>query len=170
VDPTGKFAYAVNHGGSTVWGYAVNAVTGALTPIAGSPFAVGGTARSVAVDPSGKFAYITSSNGGGGGGGISGFTISATTGALTPIGGSPFDSKCTGDPYAFYGCNFVAVDPSGKLAYAVDFYDPSNTGSLDGDVYGNTINGATGALTPISGLPFPVGQFLTSIAVSGQIH
>jgi DNA-binding beta-propeller fold protein YncE len=110
VDPTGKFAYAVNHGGSTVWGYAVNAVTGALTPIAGSPFAVGGAARSVAVDPSGKFAY------------------------------------------------------------AVDFYDPSNTGTLDGDVHGNTINAATGALTPISGLPFPVGQFLTSIAVSGQIH
>jgi hypothetical protein len=36
VHPTGRFAYAISGG---VWGYTINASTGALTPIPGSPFA-----------------------------------------------------------------------------------------------------------------------------------
>src|SRR6202011_1547651 len=88
VDPSGKFAYVVNEGDNTVSGYTINATTGALTPIAGSPFA--GTAgtypQPVAVDPSGKFAYVANSSSTT----VSGYTINATTGALTPVAGSPF--------------------------------------------------------------------------------
>jgi 6-phosphogluconolactonase len=51
VDPSGKFAYVANAGDNTVSGYTINPATGALTAIAGSPFAEGAEPFSVAVDP-----------------------------------------------------------------------------------------------------------------------
>jgi DNA-binding beta-propeller fold protein YncE len=66
--------------------FAVDTATGSLTEIAGSPFATGGdTSQCVAVDPTGKFAYVTNS-----GSSVSAFSINSTTGALTAIAGSPF--------------------------------------------------------------------------------
>jgi DNA-binding beta-propeller fold protein YncE len=62
----------------------------------------------VAVDPTGKFVYVPSWNGG-----VWGYTINPTTGALTPIPGSPFPSGAHG-PY------WVAVDPTGKFAYVAN--------------------------------------------------
>ena len=41
-----QFAYVVDHNGN-VYGYTINPSTGALTPIAGSPFAAGSLSRSV---------------------------------------------------------------------------------------------------------------------------
>ena len=49
VDPTGKFAYVANSGFDNVSGYTINATTGALTAIAGSPFPAGSFPRSVAI-------------------------------------------------------------------------------------------------------------------------
>jgi len=49
-----QFLYQANYSGS-VSAYAVNAVAGALTPVAGSPFAAGTNASSVAVTPGGLF-------------------------------------------------------------------------------------------------------------------
>ena len=91
VDPLGKFVYVVNGGtgsggaGGSVSAYAVNATSGALTAV-GSPVAAGTNPGSVAVDPSGKFAYVANlgSNNG------SAFSINATTGALTPLGSPTF--------------------------------------------------------------------------------
>jgi len=175
VDPTGKFAYVVNHGASTVAGYNINATTGALAAIAGSPFPAANcptcfnnSATSVAVDPSGEFAYVTIN--GDRSGGVAAYTINATTGALTPIAGSPFGSlTCGGGVIA--GCDSVAVDPSGKFAYYVAFGGAVGA-TFSGLVYGNTINTTTGALTSIPGSPFPTasGHDATLMAVSGEIH
>ena len=65
---------------------AINASSGALTPVAGSPFAAGTTPTYVAVDFTGKFAYVTNS----GSNNISAFKINASSGALTSVAGSPF--------------------------------------------------------------------------------
>jgi len=46
-----EFAYVANVGSNNVSGYAINPTTGALTPIAGSPFAAGFLPESVAVAP-----------------------------------------------------------------------------------------------------------------------
>jgi hypothetical protein len=62
----------------------------------------------------------------------------------------------------------MAVEPSGKFAYAVNLNDGSVAGG--DDVYGYTINATTGALTSNDGWPFATGFFTTSIAVSGQLH
>lgn len=91
VDPTGKFLYVANTGcGSTgsVLAYTLDAATGALTPVTGSPFAAGIGAYSVTVDPTARFAYVTNITVGT----VSAYTIHAFTGALTPLAGSPFSS------------------------------------------------------------------------------
>jgi hypothetical protein len=144
VDPTGKFAYVANLFSNNVSGYTINATTGALTAISGSPFAAGVFPDSVAVDPTGKFAYVgnaVSNN-------VSGYTINATTGALTAISGSPFAG----------GMGVVAVDPTGKFAYV--------TNQASNNVSGYTINATTGALTAISGSPFAAGLRPSFVTVS----
>jgi 6-phosphogluconolactonase len=130
VDPSGKFAYVVT--GANVVGfpynvamYTVDATTGALTSI-GSITA--GTAPDfVAVDPAGKFAYVTNY----GSNDVSMYTINATTGALTSMGTIAAGT----DPVA------VAVDPAGKFAYV--------TNSNSNDVWMYTINATSGALTSV---------------------
>ena len=162
VDPTGKFAYVVNPGSfvspGAVWGYDINATTGALTPIAGSPFATGTAATTVAVDTSGEFAYVATLAG------LSGYTVDAVTGALTPIPGSPFGGLCSSGDYIGDACNSVAVDPSDEFVYVTLHV------TFD-QVSGYSINDASGALTPIPGLPPSPGyRVFMSIAVSGEIH
>ena len=82
----GQFAYVANQFSNDVSGYTINATTGTLTPIPGSPFAAGAAPSSVVVHPAGKFAYVANI----GSASVSGYTINAATGVLTPISGSPF--------------------------------------------------------------------------------
>jgi hypothetical protein len=108
VDPSGKFAYVTNEGdgGNNVSAYTIDSTTGALSPVTGSPFAAGDVPKSVAVDPSGKFAYVANV-GGEAPGNVSAYTINSTTGALSPVLGSPFAAGRI--PFS------VAADPSGKF-------------------------------------------------------
>jgi 6-phosphogluconolactonase len=125
-------------GSNTISGYAIDATTGALTPLPGSPFTVGSNPRSVALDPSSKFLYVAnrvSSN-------ISGFAVDGATGALTQIPGSPFPAGSEPDS--------VAVAPSGKFVYV--------SNQLSDNVWVYTIDSETGALTPINGSPFAAGH------------
>jgi hypothetical protein len=55
VNPTGKFAYVTNFGDNNVTAYSIGA-DGALTPVAGSPFAAGIGPSSVAITPLVPFA------------------------------------------------------------------------------------------------------------------
>jgi 6-phosphogluconolactonase len=50
VDPSGKFVYAANFNANTVSAYTVDAASGVLTPVGGSPFAVGSQPHSIAID------------------------------------------------------------------------------------------------------------------------
>ena len=56
-------------------GRTIDVGTGTLTPITGSPFAAGLQPASVAVDPSGKFAYVANSSSND----VSAYTINAST-------------------------------------------------------------------------------------------
>jgi 6-phosphogluconolactonase len=91
------------------------------------PIAVGTGPTSVAVDPSGKFAYVTNS----GSNNVSMFTINTTTGVLTS----------TGTIAAELSPSSIAIHPSGKFAYV------TNSGSNSVSMY--SIDAATGALTLI---------------------
>jgi DNA-binding beta-propeller fold protein YncE len=62
---TAGFAYVANSSEGDIGSvstYPINATTGALTPVPGSPFAAAGGADSVAVSPNGRFAYVANSD------------------------------------------------------------------------------------------------------------
>jgi 6-phosphogluconolactonase (cycloisomerase 2 family) len=83
-DPSGKFAYAINDGDSTVTAFSVNTSTGALTMVGTAETGIGPFA--LAVDSSGKFLYITNQSDGN----VSAYSINTSTGTLAPVPGSPF--------------------------------------------------------------------------------
>ena len=157
VDPTGRFAYVANYFGQVsgrgdVSAYSINSSTGALRPIAGSPFAAGNSAIAVTVDPSGQFAYVANETDGVSDGSVSAYTINNSTGALRAIAGSPFKAGIA--PFS------VTVDPSGQFAYVAN----------DGDhtVSAYNIDSSTGALSPVAGSPFAVGSSPQSVAIASQ--
>jgi len=139
VDPLGKFAYVANLGDDetsdgSVISYAINATTGALTPTG----AINGNCPglcvpgSLAVDPSGKFAYVPNGDGAEPDN-VAVYAIDATTGSLTS----------TGEINVGGSANSVAVDPSGKFAYV------TSQNSSGGNVSMFTINATTGTLSSI---------------------
>ena len=157
-DPSGKFAYAADGGAfpassfggsSSVSMYTIDSTTGALTST--GMIDAGANPDSVAVDPAGKFAYVTNFNSND----VSMYSIDATTGTLTSIGTIVAGSLP----------NSVVVDPSGKFAYVANWTAYETEGSVS--MY--TINATTGALTsigtiaagtsPISMAVDPAGKF-----------
>lgn len=165
VDPSSRFAYVPNSLADSIWAYSINATTGALTAM---PDVDGGTAGtqtsivtgdvpfSIAIHPSGKFAYVANQGvGTNSGNTISAYSIDATTGALSAMdaNGATAGTQTTiatgTHPYA------ITIDPTGNFAYVAN-YD-SNTVS----VY--TVNQTTGALT--AGTPVAAGTNPGSIAI-----
>ena len=142
VDPSGKFAYVANSNSNNVSAYAIDAASGALTPVKGSPFAAGITPFSVTVDPTGKFAYVASY----GSDNLYGYAIDASTGALRPLSGSPFADMGSG-PFD------VVIAPSGKFAYVPNSF--ACCGFSD-RIAAYTIDATRGTLTPMAGSPFKV--------------
>lgn len=163
-----KFLYLPDQNGSGgVTGFSINRTTGALSPIAGSPFAVAPTqVTALAADPDatgGRFLFATDFSSGD----FLAFTIDGTTGALTPVSGSPFANPG-------FAANRLKVDGTGHYLYASE-------GTITGDVFGYLIDQNSGSLSPILGSPFaiaathfdvdPAGKFLLSVdGGSSQIN
>lgn len=75
-------------GGATVFGFSVDANSGALSPINGSPVTLSSATESsatdyLAIDPSGQFLYASYANS------VAGFDVNASTGALTAFTAPP---------------------------------------------------------------------------------
>jgi 6-phosphogluconolactonase len=112
VDPTGQFVYVVNNaaGSGSISTFTIEPGTGALTAVAGSPFGAGNVSSpgSMAVDPSGRFAYVTNQDMINSGYDMSAFAIGATMGALTFLN---YSSSLGA------GTDSVATDPLGQFIY-----------------------------------------------------
>jgi len=153
VDPSGKFAYAVNENDApgsagNVSIYTINATTGALASV--GTIDAGTDPLSVAIDPGGKFAYVANS----GSNDVSMYTIDATTGNLTSIGSIAAGTS----PYS------VAVDPTGKFAYVANWTGPNSDGSVS--MY--TIDATTGGLTSIGTIATELSPTSIAIHPSGK--
>ncbi|MCU7810074.1 MAG: beta-propeller fold lactonase family protein, partial [Candidatus Thiodiazotropha sp. (ex Notomyrtea botanica)] len=144
IDPSGRFAYVANSS-DTLSAYSIDNSTGALTLLAGSPFATGDIPSSVIVDPTGRFLYNANLNTDD----ISAFTINSTTGELTLTG-----TFAAGD-----APNSIVVDPSGRFVYV------ANNGFLSFNVSAYTIDPLTGTLSSVPGSPFSAGNAPISITV-----
>jgi 6-phosphogluconolactonase len=151
VDPSGRFAYVSNNGASatdppTVRTYTIDSSTGALTLVNGSAVTTGASPVAIGIEPSGRFAYVTSASSLN----VFGYAINAITGVLKELGDSPYT--------AAVAPNAIAFDPSGKFAYV--------TNGTSGSVTVFTISAGTGSLTQIVGGDFIVGTGPSSITVS----
>jgi 6-phosphogluconolactonase (cycloisomerase 2 family) len=105
VHPSGNFLYVVNENqpyqtnyipsqyDGSISAFTINPGTGALLPVPGSPFAAGINPLSIVIDPTGSFAYTTSTSYTSGYTSfaqIMGFSIDASSGILTPLPGTPW--------------------------------------------------------------------------------
>lgn len=127
--------FATNSNSVAVWD--IDPVTAALTPVAGSPFALAGAGAcyGIVVNAAGTRVFVADYDNGT----VHVLAVDAL-GALTPVAGSPFtDGGASTDVAklsidgAFLYVNDETSNPSSVHVYAVD---------------------ATGALTPIAGNPF----------------
>lgn len=143
VTPDGKFVVVANQGSSNVAVFSLDATTGVLTEVPGSPFTSGQQPGPVAIDPpvlagtapSGKFVFVGDT----GGNSLVAYTIDSA-GNLTPVG-APTPLGANANPSS------IAVDPSGKFVFV---------SIVPREMAGFTVDPSTGTLTPIPGSPFPV--------------
>ena len=115
--PSGNFLYVTNPSIKTVTAFSFT--NGVLTQLATSPVISGSGPSDLVIDLSGVHLYVANVSAinpqpyAATVGNISGFNIDPTTGALTPISGSPFISTNGVGPSA------LVIDPQGELLYAV---------------------------------------------------
>ena len=121
-------------------GFSINASSGALTAVTGSPFAVGSTPPGAGglTAPQDGYLYVTDLNAGT----VAGFQYDFSNGTLTPVPGSPFPSGDT---------PVQAVQAGGLFLYVSDLNDSA------GGISAFAINQQNGSLSPIFGSPFPTG-------------
>jgi 6-phosphogluconolactonase (cycloisomerase 2 family) len=138
VDPAGKFLFVGDTTSQNTWVYAI-ASDGSLSLITGSPFSTPGNAGVDVVSPDGKFLFE-------GGAAEVGVSQIHADGTLTPVAGSPFPNG----PFNNGGAPVfaLATDPQGKFLLLADTEQSKIT------VF--SIDPNTGALTNVSGSPFPV--------------
>lgn len=160
-DSTGTHLYAANQGSHDVSAYTINRDNGYLTPAPGANFPDAGWSTDIAVHPSGKFVYVTTSDNDESlpqtANSVTAFSV-GSDGSLTQVPGSPYQTG--GEEFA------LAVDPNGKYLYA--------TGIASDQIYSSVIDAysidqTTGALTPVPGSPFPVVPVKCQYCLSEEI-
>ena len=154
LSPSGELLAVGNLNGGGISVFRINKSSGVITAVVGSPFPTTGggfPARSV-FHTSGRFLYaglMTSSSSD-----ISGFTVDAVTGALTPLASSPFHGQIMNGGG---GVNSLAVHPDGTYLYASGFFS---------GIAGYAVDTANGELTELAGSPFnAAGTFFNSTLV-----
>lgn len=145
-DGLGKYLYVTEGNlGTQVAVFAIG-TTGSLAPISGSPFPI--TIAQLRGEPSGNFLLGITGNGANNGfttdNHIYVYSIDQSTGAITPVAGSPFAT-------VFTPAN-LQVHPSGKFVYTFN----QNVSDVTSPTECYQINATTGALNPVAGSPFTV--------------
>jgi 6-phosphogluconolactonase len=143
VHPSGKLIFATRDEEASGDGVAVFQLqsNGSLVQAPGSPYDTQWGPQALVVDPSGKYLYVADDSGY-----IDAFSIDETSGALTPLAGSPFTiplaSNCTDSS----AVPLDIIDPVGKYLYTAD-------GGID-SISGFSIASANGTLTNLAGSPW----------------
>jgi len=136
----GSYIYGGGNGGTSIAGFSVDSASGLLTPLAGSPFTLGGT-ESYVTDSVGRL-YLTNFSGS-----INVYTTS--NGIPSAVTGNPFSAPAGDQIYAL-------MHPNGFLMVA----DRVNNRV---GVYQITGTGSSTALSAVAGSPFLTGGTYTDI-------
>lgn len=139
-----RFLYVPDPVSNNVAALRVDAGTGVLSAVPGSPFATAPGPQEMAATPSGAFFYVLSPAAGA----VSAFAVDQTTGALAAVPGSPFTVVPAGNA----AIPALYLDPSGRFLYV----QQSGTSAF----FGYALHPTSGVLTAIPGSPFvaPVGS------------
>ncbi|MBI3657213.1 MAG: beta-propeller fold lactonase family protein [Acidobacteria bacterium] len=137
--------YVVNQASNNISGYSIDATSGALTSIAGSPFTAGSEPRSIAL--AGAFAYVVNQ----GSNNCSVYSIDAVSGVLRAAG--TFSTNGTG-PVA------VQADSTGTWLYVAN--------QTSGNVSAFAIEQITGGLTLVGTLPAALSPSSIALHPSGS--
>jgi 6-phosphogluconolactonase len=141
----GKFLYAANPDTTnpSVSGFSIDPVTGALSPVRGSPFslpvshymAIEQTGIQTGSNPISGYLYVTTDAD------IFGYAFDWSTGALTALPGFPVAAGANAYSVKIVGTQFLYVVNDGAA-----------------NISGFALDLLTGALTPMAGSPFPAGN------------
>jgi 6-phosphogluconolactonase len=156
-DPTGQYLYTANSGAGTIGEYSILLPQGSLTVMNLGLGAQGSGTSSIAIDPSGRYAYAGNLNTPTAGGTVGEFTITEGSGALVLNGTQPF--LPVGN-----GVSSLVVEPSGQFLFITDF--------VSNNIYSYTIVASTGELMFNSAME-PVastgtGPVALAVDISGQ--
>jgi 6-phosphogluconolactonase (cycloisomerase 2 family) len=146
--------YVADTAGNRIFAYTVEPATGFLTPVAGSPFPTGRSPISIAVDPSGQFAYVAESVGT-----VSGYIIDRASGGLRPIFGSPFAAG----PLP----SSIVADPMGKFLYVANEGNCGDESCTDSSISAYVMDSSNGTLAPTEGSPFPTEEIVSATVEPG---
>jgi 6-phosphogluconolactonase len=133
MDTTGSFLYVANSGSANISVFSIDAGSGALTAVTGSPFPVGPSPLSMRLTPSGNFLYVSSS---GAPGNVE--VWSSNAGVLSIAGVAQVGTNPNG----------MVIDSSGAHLYVAN----SNP---DNSISEFSINSTTGLLTLLSTISGP---------------
>ncbi len=149
---TGKFLYIPNQTSNDVSAYTIDADTGTLAAVPGSPFAAEAAPTFASADPQARFLYVSNRGSLASPPVLSAYTIDASTGVLTELLSSPFPLSTASPPPngQALAIGKPIIHPSGLFGYLTI---PVPTGRI----FGATINQTTGELTEIPGMPITLG-------------
>jgi 6-phosphogluconolactonase len=149
IDPSDKFIYVANGNLDSVSGFSLAASGGIGAAVPGSPYSTSPTGTvigvlpiSVTVDPGGAYVSVVNDASDT----VALFTLSSTTGALTPSAEQSMETRL------FPVSSNVSVGTAAPtIAPAAVFA----TNATPGNVSGYTVTATSGALTNAAGTPFP---------------
>jgi len=150
IHPSGAWLYAtVPDGAAGVYAFGVNGLTGALTPVLGSPFAsLGSRPTNIVLDPAGQFAFVSNNASGT----VTAFSINSLNGQLTPIGTVAASTAGNAAVSGFSNSLYVMDD----LATVIRAFSIAGNGSL-APLSTPVFQGVSNPLMPAVS---PNGQFL----------
>lgn len=147
MSPTAPFLYVANQGSSNISAFTVDPGSGSLNAIGTFAITPASTPSSMAISPKGDFLFVANSTQAT----VAAFAI-GSDGKLAAVAGSPFSVGAGATP------NSITVEPTGRFLYVTD---PAHNAVL-----GFALQ--SGALSPITGSPFPAGTQPTAVAVDPQ--
>ncbi len=147
IDPSGQYLLVTNSGlPGSISVFSLDASTGALTAVSGSPFYANDSPSGIVMTPTGNLVYVSNPSSGM----VTAFTFDPSLAAcgviLCQISGSPF--------YSGAGASALAIDNSGQFLYVANTSEQNPGSDVIGNISGFTINATTGALKTIPGSPF----------------
>ncbi len=152
------FVYAIDSNSNTILAYTINAATGGLAPVEGSPFGPASTPfptgvqpHTLAVDPAERFVHVANYFAKD----VSVYAIDDATGKLAQIPGSPYH---IGNSPQSVGPTWIRIHPSGKFAYVQTGASFTAGSMTPSEIWAFARDSATGQWSAVAGSPFPAGS------------